>query len=179
MHEIIAAKFGTSISLTSIKVVLKFYSIQDIGQILLDLIQNWILSFSLLKIWMYQLTQRKLTFKCYMPIRDSQIVGRTVRLGPAGTVCGSLPTPSAISWTHFHYFSSVLGFAGRQMKHSCFDPSMHANQRSGGMSAQSEIRELAQEKYSGVTLDNVQKITMNRGQLKKVKAVGGKKKDTL
>ena len=47
------------------------------------------------------------------------------------------------------------------------------------MSAQSEIRELAQEKYSGVTLDNVQKITMNRGQLKKVKAVGGKKKDTL
>ena len=56
---------------------------------------------------------------------------------------------------------------------------MHANQRSGGNSAQSEIRELAQEKYEGVTLDNVQKISMNKGQLKSVKAIGGKKKDTL
>ena len=43
------------------------------------------------------------------------------------------------------------------MKHQCFDPSMHGNSRSGGMSAQSEIRKLAQDKYEGVTLDNVQK----------------------
>jgi hypothetical protein len=74
---------------------------------------------------------------------------------------------------------NVLAYSGRQMRHSCFDPSMHANQRSGGKSAQSEIRQLAQDKYDGVTLDNVQKITMNRGQLKSVKAIGGKKKDTL
>ena len=65
------------------------------------------------------------------------------------------------------------------MKHQCFDPSMHGNSRSGGVSGQSEIRELAQDKYEGVTLDNVQKITMNRGQLKSVKAIGGKKKSTL
>ena len=56
---------------------------------------------------------------------------------------------------------------------------MHGNSRSGGMTSQSEIRELAQNKYEGVTLDNVQKITMNRGQLKSVKAIGGKKKSTL
>ena len=73
----------------------------------------------------------------------------------------------------------MLAYSGRQMKHQCFDPSMHGNSRSGGMSAQSQIRELAQDKYEGVTLDNVQKITMNRGQLKSVKAIGGKKKSTL
>lgn len=71
---------------------------------------------------------------------------------------------------------TVLTFAGRQMKHSCFDRSMHANQRSGAPVGQSIIRSAAQDKYEGVTLDNVQKITMNRGQLKKVKAVGGKRK---
>ena len=81
--------------------------------------------------------------------------------------------------TKLFYFNSVLAFAGRQMKHQCFDPSMHGNSRSGGMTSQSEIRELAQNKYEGVTLDNVQKITMNRGQLKSVKAIGGKKKSTL
>lgn len=74
---------------------------------------------------------------------------------------------------------NVLSWSGRQMKHSCFDPTMHANQRSGGKVQQSVIRAAAQDKYDGVTLDNVQKITMNRGQLKKVKAIGGKRKDTL
>lgn len=68
---------------------------------------------------------------------------------------------------------TVLSFAGRVSQHSCFDPSMHMGQRAGfGFGGDSAVRSMAQDKYDDVTLDNVQKITMSRGQLKKVRAVG-------
>jgi len=73
---------------------------------------------------------------------------------------------------------TVLSFAGRVSQHSCFDPSMHMGQRAGfGFGGDSAVRSMAQDKYDDVTLDNVQKITMSRGQLKKVRAVGGKRKN--
>lgn len=71
---------------------------------------------------------------------------------------------------------TVVAFTGRQSRHQCFDPSMHMGQRAGSAmfgDSQSPIRAAAQGKYEGdVTLENVQKIRMSKGQLKEVKAAG-------
>lgn len=80
----------------------------------------------------------------------------------------------------------ALAFVGRTSAHACFDPSMHSGARMGGTlppgvktSGDSAIRAIAQAKYEDVTLDNVQRISMNRGQIKQVKAVGGKRRNRL
>jgi len=68
---------------------------------------------------------------------------------------------------------TVLAFTGRQSKHQCYDPSMHAGSRSSIAQGDSAIRARAKQEYEGdINLDNVQKIRMNKGQLKQVKATG-------
>ena len=51
---------------------------------------------------------------------------------------------------------------------------MHMGSRSGGLTqGDSSIRAMAKEEYEGSpTLDDVQKIRMNKGQLMKVKVAG-------
>lgn len=50
---------------------------------------------------------------------------------------------------------------------------MHAGSRSGAAQGDSLIRARAKQEYEGdINLDNVQKIRMNNGQLKQVKATG-------